>query len=196
MDKCRKCRKFGTKLFLKGSRCTSPNCSFTRRNYRPGAHGSKKTSPRKSEYGLQLIEKQKAKAEYGLREKQFVRFFQKASKSKVATGEELISLLELRFDNVVYRLGLAQSRAQARQIIAHRKLKLNERIVNIPSVILKPKDKISPINKEVVKPVKTTIPKWLKLDPKTLSGEVLRKPLRSEIETDIDEQLVIEFYSR
>lgn len=193
---CEKCRKFGTKLFLKGDRCLAAKCSFTRRNYRPGAHGAKKGSPRKSEYGQQLLAKQKAKAEYGLRERGFSKIFRLASKSRENTGEELLRLLERRLDNIVYRLGWATSRAQARQMTNHGHFRLNDKLVNIPSIVLKPKDKITPVKKETIKPGKVNIPKWLKLDHKALAAEVLRQPNREEIETDIDEQLIIEFYSR
>lgn len=194
MDKCRQCRKFGAKLFLKGSRCTSPNCSLTRRNYQPGAHGAKGAS-RKSEYGIQLLEKQKAKAEYGLRERQFVKIFKNAMRAKENTGEELLRLLELRLDNIVYRLGWASSRSEARQLVGHRKIKLNGKIVNIPSIFLKSQDKISSVS-AANKQNKVNSPKWLNADLKKLEAEVLHIPSRAEIETDIDEQLIIEFYSR
>lgn len=195
-DACTKCRKFGAKLFLKGDRCLSAKCSFTRRNYQPGAHGAKKGSRRKSEYGQQLLAKQKAKAEYGLREREFSKIFRLASKSRENTGEELLRLLEMRLDNIVYRLGWATSRAQGRQMTSHGHFKLNDKPVNVPSIVLKPKDKITPVKKETIKPTKVDIPQCLKLDPKALSAEVLRQPNREEIETDIDEQLIIEFYSR
>lgn len=195
-DKCRQCRKFGAKLFLKGQRCLSPKCSFTRRNYAPGSHSVKARIPRKSEYGTQLFEKQKAKAEYGLRERQFAKTFGQATRAKVATGEELLKLLELRLDNVVYRLGWASSRAQARQLVLHRKIKLNDKIANIPSISLKAQDAIAPKDKSAISPIKMAIPKWLKQDSKELKAEVVRLPERGEIESDIDEQLIIEFYSR
>lgn len=191
---CRKCREHGTKLFLKGVRCTTPKCAFTRRSYRPGLQGPKTANPRKSEYGLQLLEKQKAKAEYGLRERQFAKTFNKAGRSKAATGEVLLSLLEERLDNVIYRLGWAVSRAQARQLVSHRNFTLNGKIVNIPSMQVKPKDVIKP--RKTIAASKTTVPKWLKLDPKNMTAEVLTYPARAEIETDLDEQLIIEFYSR
>jgi len=196
MDKCTKCRKFGVKLFLKGDRCNSPKCAITRRNYRPGAHGPKQGNLRKSEYGLQLLEKQKMKAEYGLRERQFVNIFHKAAKSRTNTAHELFKILEMRLDNIVYRLGWAASRAQARQFVNHRKFKLNEKIVNIPSTVLKPKDIITPVNKDFIKPVKVNIPQWIKVDAKDLKAEILDYPKLEEIETDIDSQLIIEFYSR
>ena len=196
MDKCTKCRKFGVKLFLKGDRCNSPKCAITRRNYRPGAHGAKHANLRKSEYGLQLLEKQKIKSEYGLRERQFANIFRKASKSRTNTGEELFRILEMRFDNIIYRLGWAASRAQARQFVSHRHFKINDKITNIPSKVLKPKDEITPVDKDFIKPVKVNIPKWLKVDAKQFKAEVIDLPKLEEIETDIDSQLIIEFYSR
>jgi len=196
MDACRKCRKFGAKLFLKGERCVTPKCSFTRRNYPPGSHGGKKTMRRKSEYGLQLAEKQKAKAEYGLRERNFSKIFRLASRSRENTGEELLRLLEMRLDTIVYRLGWAASLKQARQLVGHRKFKINEKMVNIPSKVLQEKDKITPVKKEAISPNKVTLPKWLKADAKNMIAEVLRLPAHQEIESDLDEQLIIEFYSR
>ena len=195
-NQCRQCRKFGTKLFLKGERCLSPKCAFTRRNYAPGSRGAKVRPPRRSEYGIQLLEKQKAKIEYGLRERQFSKIFKNASKSKTATGAELLKLLETRLDNVVYRLGWAASRPEARQLVLHRKIKLNDKIANIPSITLKPKDIVFPKDKSSIKPIKAIVPKWLKLNTKELKAEILRLPERNEIESDIDEQLIIEFYSR
>lgn len=195
MDKCSKCRKFGAKLFLKGERCLSAKCPFTRRSYQPGAHGLKQ-NVRRSEYGLELQEKQKAKTEYNLREKGFRQIFRRASKSRQATGEELLRLLEMRLDNVVYRLGWAFSRRQARQLVSHRKIKINDKIVNIPSAVLKPKDKISLIEAMTANVAKTNIPQWLKYDSKKKIAEVLHRPLREEIETDLDEQKILEFYSR
>lgn len=194
--KCRQCRKFGTKLFLKGARCLLPNCSFTRRNYAPGVQGVKGRMPRRSEYGIQLFEKQKAKAIYGMRERQFAKFFRNAAKSKTATGEQLLRLLEKRFDNVVYRLGWANSRKQARQLVSHQKIKLNDKIVNIPSIILKPKDILESIATDESMLSKSVVPAWLKSDQKKLQARVLREPKMEEIESDIDKQLIVEFYSR
>ncbi|MEK7142734.1 MAG: 30S ribosomal protein S4 [Patescibacteria group bacterium] len=196
MDKCRECRKYQTKLFLKGQRCTTPKCSVTRRNYKPGIFGPKKTSSRKSEYGLQLLEKQKAKTEYGLRERQFANLFNKAASSRFSTQEELLSLLESRLDNVVYRLGWALSRRQARQIVSHRKIKINNSVVNIPSRILKANDIISTVEKEIKPVTDIKLPKWLKLDLKNNQAQFLGKPNRGDIESDLDEQLIVEFYSR
>ena len=196
MDKCTKCRKFRAKLFLKGDRCNTPNCALTRRNYPPGAHGTKKSNPRKSEYGLQLVEKQKAKAEYGLREKQFVNIFKRASKSAKNTGEQLFRLLEIRLDNIVYRLGWGVSRAQARQLVLHRKIQVNGKISNIPSLTVKSGDVISPVSKDLVKPSKVKIPNWIKVDEKSLKAEIKSLPTREDFDTDINDQLIIEFYSR
>lgn len=195
-DKCRQCRRFGTKLFLKGSRCLTPKCSVTRRTYGPGLQGAKGKMSRKSEYGLELQEKQKAKIEYNLRERSFAKIFNQAARAKTTTGEELLKLLEMRLDNVVYRLGWASSRKQARQLVLHRKIKLNDRIVNIGSITLKAKDKIAPVTKAAIFPVKAVVPGWLKLDEKKFIAEVVNEPKREEIESDIDEQLIIEFYSR
>jgi small subunit ribosomal protein S4 len=194
INACTICRKFGVKLFLKGSRCTSPKCALTRRNYKPGQHGPKGGKQRQSEYGIQLAEKQKAKAEYGMREKQFRRIFKTASKSRQNTGEELLKLLETRLDNIVYRLGWATSRSQAKQLVTHNNFKVNGKVVNIPSANLKEKDVIT-LNKKISLN-KTNIPKWLKLETKTSQAQVLRQPTREEIESDLDEQLIIEFYSR
>lgn len=193
---CRECRKFGGKLFLKGPRCLSPKCAFTRRSYAPGSRGAKVKTLRRSEYGSQLFEKQKAKAEYGLRERQFVNFFRRASRSKAATGEEFLRLLEKRLDNIIYRVGWAASRKQARQLVGHRKIKLNGKITDIASVILKPGDIVTPKEKTSVIPVKAVVPKWLKLETKELKAEVLREPKREEMDVDLDEQKISEFYSR
>lgn len=196
MNKCRECRKFGEKLLSKGERCSSPKCALVKRNYQPGSHAQSRRS-KKSEYGLQLAEKQKAKCEYGLREKQFRLTFQKAASSKEATGEAMIKLLESRLDNVVYRLGWACSRVQARQLVNHGHIKVNDRVVDIPSFIVKIKDIIEPANSEIVK--KTLVegskaPSWIKA--KGMKAEIANLPVRDEIETSIDEQLVVEFYSR
>ncbi|MDO8686783.1 MAG: 30S ribosomal protein S4 [Candidatus Berkelbacteria bacterium] len=200
---CRECRKHGEKLFLKGSRCLSPMCGLARRQNAPGAPALKgKQQPRrrkKSEYGLQLQEKQKAKTEYGLREKQFSNIVSKASRAKEATGEAILVNLELRLDNCVYRLGFATSRTQARQLVNHGHVKVNDKIVDIPSYKLKEKDKIEAVNPEIIKnalSAKINPPSWLKLDKKTLVGEIESLPKREQIETSIDEQLVVEYYSR
>jgi len=195
-NKCRTCRKFGEKLFLKGERCSSVKCEIVKRNFGPGAHGGARRG-KKSEYGLQLQEKQKAKAEYGLREKQFALTFEKASKSKDATGEALLKTLETRLDNVVFRLGWAASRSQARQIVNHGHIKINDKSVDIPSYQVKVDDVITPADNELIKKnmiEKPIVPSWLKV--KAFKAEVVNTPTREEIETSIDEQLVVEFYSR
>lgn len=195
-NNCRECRKFGEKLFLKGERCSSPKCALTKRNYQPGDHGQGRRG-KKSEYGLQLAEKQKAKAEYGLREQQFRLTFKKAANSKDATGEAMLKLLESRLDNVIYRLGWANSRAQARQLVNHGHIKVNDRVVDIPSYIVKIKEIIEPADSEIIKKTlveKAKTPSWIRA--KGMKAEITNIPVRDEIETSIDEQLVVEFYSR
>lgn len=195
-NKCRTCRKFGEKLFLKGERCTSPKCEIVKRNYAPGAHGGARRG-KKSEYGLQLQEKQKAKSEYGLREKQFALTFAQASRSKEVTGEAMLKILETRLDNVVYRAGWATSRDQARQLVNHGHIKVNDKVVDIPSYQVKIKDIIEPADLEVIKKTmveKAQVPAWLKV--KANKAEVANLPTREDIDTSIDEQLVVEFYSR
>lgn len=196
MDKCTQCRRFGAKLFLKGERCFTPKCAFTRRNYKPGGQGPKARVARKSEYGLQLVEKQKAKAEYGLRERSFARLFLEASRAKENTGEQLFRLLETRLDNCVYRLGWATSRDQARQFVLHRKIKVNDKIVNIPSAQVKVDDVVMPADTKTVKQSKVSVPAWLKLDEKKMQGKIEHLPEKDEVETGLDDQLIIEFYSR
>lgn len=191
---CKKCRREGKKLFLKGSRCNSSKCSYTRRSYSPGAHGMV-VNKKLSEYAKQLREKQKAKTIYGIREKSFKNYYLKASKSKQSTGEKLLEDLERRLDNVIYQSGLAVSRKQAKQIISHNKILVNGRKVNIPSYKVKAKDIISVSNFDT-KPVNAEVPLWLKFDKRSLKIEVTNIPSRSEIKTDIDEQLIVEFYSR
>jgi small subunit ribosomal protein S4 len=193
---CRQCRKFGTKLFLKGSRCLGPKCSLTRRTYAPGSHGNQKRQPRKSEYGIQLQAKQQAKSEFGLRERQFKRYFENASKSKTATGEKILEQLETRIDNVIYRLGWAVSRAQSRQLVLHGNIKINNKKINIPSLQVKPKDIIEPKNKQKIEVNKVIIPNWLKFDRKNFQAEIIKTPQRKDMDTTIDEQLIVEFYSK
>lgn len=177
-----------------------------RRNYPPGQHGLRRGA-KLSEYGTQMHEKQKAKYTYGLLERQFRRYYREADKKSGMTGENLMKSLELRLDNVVYRLGLAASRAQARQAVSHGHVKVNGRKVDIPSAAVKPEDKIElsdayrkalaerrEQDKEAVK--EAEVPSWLKLDSKALTGQVLQVPERSEIDAAINEQLIVEFYSR
>lgn len=194
---CKQCRRAGTKLFLKGEKCFSPKCPMVKRKYPPGVHGPKGI-PRISEYGLQLQEKQKTKRIYGLNESQFKKYYLKALKKKGQTGEELIRLLESRLDNVVFRLGLASSRRQARQIVSHGHIKVNKRVVNIPSYQVKKGDLIA-IKEESKKKTffvnlvkiidQKKPPSWLKLDTKKLTAEVISYPTSKELEH-------LEFYSK
>ena len=192
---CKRCRREGSKLFLKGGRCLTPKCSFGKRSYAPGANSS--TRPSKlSDYGIQLREKQKTKTIYKIREKQFKNYFIKASKSKEASGEKLMQFLESRLDNVVYKLGFSSSSRHARQLVQHKKIKVNGKVVDIPSYALSEKDKIEVVDREGYKLHKSEIPIWLKLDKGKLIGEVIKVPSRKDIVSDINEDLIVEFYSR
>jgi len=200
---CRMCRREGTKLFLKGDRCYSDKCAFNRRPVPPGQHGQGRRKV--SEYGLQLREKQKMRRAYGLLEKQFRLYFNKASRMKgLTTGDALLQLLELRLDNVVYRLGLAVSRAQARQLTLHRHILVNGARVNIPSYQVQPGDVITvkegSQNVDIFKAVKengvSNVPKWLEMDANKLSGKVLAKPERDDVDLTLEEHLVVEYYSK
>lgn len=191
-DKCRVCRHVGEKLFLKGDKCNLPSCPFEKRPYQPG-HTGPRTRPRKlSDYSKQLLEKQKARAIYGVSEKQMANYFAEARKTRHATGLELMKLLESRADNVVYRLGWAESRADARQIVAHGKIKINKRKVKSPSINMKSGDTLTldRANKEI----KREVPAWLKV--KALEGQVVGEPIVEEALTSIDQQLIIEYYSK
>lgn len=198
---CRLCRREGQKLFLKGDRCYGAKCALERKNYAPGQHGQgrKKTS----EYGLQLREKQKAKRFYGLQETQFRNLFEKAASRKGVTGDNLLILLESRLDNVVYRLGLASSRKEARQLIVHSHFTLNGKKVNSPGLEVKAGDVIkvkeksqsSPKFKEI-KDMQITVPFWLTVDTEKLEGKVVALPTRADIDTPIAEHLIVELYSK
>lgn len=204
---CKLCRREGEKLFLKGTRCTSPKCPFERRSYPPGVHGrmSQFRRRRPSDYSLQLREKQKARRIYGVMERQFQRYFREAARRPGLTGETLLSMLESRLDNVVYRLGFADSRAQARQLVAHGHFVVNGRRTNIPSYIVKPHDVIAVREgsrkrnyfKERLEQLDmSAVPDWLSLDVRTLTARVLKIPSREEIAIPLKEQLIVEFYSR
>ena len=202
-EQCRICRREGQKLFLKGSRCYSDKCSITRRNYAPGQNGQKKSKI--SEYGTQLREKQKTKAFYGVGEKQFRKYFDMASTSKGKTGEVLLQILESRLDNVVYRLGLASSRAQARMLVTHGAFEVNGHKVDIPSYLVKAGDVISVReNKKDNSTLKINIeensarpvPAWLERDNEKLSGKVIRLSAREDIDLPIEEHLIVELYSK
>jgi len=202
-EQCRICRREGQKLFLKGSRCYSDKCSVTRRNYAPGQHGQKRT--KLSEYGNQLREKQKTKSFYGVSEKQFRKYFEIASNKKGITGENLLTILESRLDNVVYRLGLGASRPQARQIVTHGNIEVNGKKVDIASYLIKAGDVISireirkdnPVIKENVEANSARpIPEWLEFDREKLSAKVVRLANREDVDLPVEEHLIVELYSK
>ena len=198
---CRLCRREGQKLFLKGERCYSGKCAIEKRNYAPGQHGQGRSKV--SDYGLQLREKQKARRFYGLQEGQFRNLFEKAARKQGITGENLMILLETRLDNVIFRLGFASSRKEARQLVSHGHFTVNGKKVNIPSYAVKAGDVIkvkekstnSPKFKEV-KEMSITVPSWVSVDVEKLEGKVLSVPTREEIDTPIAEHLIVEFYSK
>ncbi len=198
---CKLCRREGQKLFLKGERCYSTKCALEKRNYAPGQHGQNRK--KQSEYGTQLREKQKAKRFYGMQETQFRNLFDKAAKLAGKTGENLLILLETRLDNVVFRLGFAASRKEARQLVTHGHFTVNGKKVDIPSLELKAGDVVavkekstkSPKFKEV-KEMQITVPAWLDVDVNKLQGKILAMPKREEIDTPIAEHLIVELYSK
>ena len=200
---CKLCRREKQKLFLKGQKCYTEKCPIEQRNYPPGQHGVSRRA-KISEYGVQLREKQKIKRLYGLLETQFRNYFEKANKTKGITGDNLVKLLESRLDNVVYRLGFASSRKQARQIITHRHITVNEHLVDIPSFILgagdviKIKDKSKKLDliHNSLKRAKDNTYSWLSIDKASLSGTFLQVPDRADVPLNANEQLVIELYSK
>jgi small subunit ribosomal protein S4 len=200
---CRLCRREGMKLYLKGERCYSEKCAITRRNYAPGQHGQRRPKP--SEYGLQLREKQKVKRIYGVLERQFRGYFGRADRRKGVTGENLLALLEQRLDSVVYRLGFASSRAQARQLVSHGHFLVNNRKVDIPSYLIKSGDVIQirersrtldPIKMALETIEQRGIPTWLELDKGEFKGIVHQVPTRDQLTIPIQEQLIVELYSK
>jgi small subunit ribosomal protein S4 len=199
---CRLCRREGTKLFLKGDRCYSDKCAVDRRAYAPGEHGQNRR--KLSEYGLQLREKQKARRLYGVMEKQFRRYFEEAERQKGVTGENLLRLLERRFDNVIYRLGFANSRPQARQLVLHGHFTINGSKVDIPSYLVKPGDEIavkdrsksSPIFQELRESGKASVPSWLECDLENLKARVVSMPEGEDLDVPIEAHLIVELYSR
>ena len=197
---CRLCRREKMKLFLKGPKCDSMKCPIERRPYPPGEHG--RDRPRESEYQIQLREKQKARRIYGLLEKQFRNLYEEANRNQGITGENLLRMLELRLDNVVYRLGLGASRKQARQLVSHRHFEVNGKTVNVPSYQLKPGDvlKVKPANGVVDVALEASkvrpVPGWLSFSAEEKSGKILARPDRHEMESGVEEQLIVEFYSR
>lgn len=200
---CRICRREGCKLFLKGDRCLSKKCAFERNSNIPGQHGNNNMKKRMSEYSIQLREKQKVKRAYNLLEKQFYAYYVKAAKSKGVTGSVMLSLIERRLDNVIYRLGLADSRAQARQYVNHGMFTLNGKNVDIPSISVKIGDVIAIRENKSNKPMfkdlrdmKIVTPKWLQMDINKLEGKVIALPERDDIDLNIRENLIIELYSK
>jgi small subunit ribosomal protein S4 len=200
---CRLCRREGTKLFLKGTRCYSKKCSFERRPTPPGQHGVRRR--KMGDFGIQLREKQKVRRVYGVLERQFQNYFETAENSDGITGENLLRRLETRLDNVVYRLGFATSRAQARQLVTHGHFAVNGVATNVPSYEVKLNDKVevreSRRGREAFKVVKETLrshqaPEWLSLDAANLAGTVASLPRRDQMPLDLAEQLVVEYYSR
>jgi small subunit ribosomal protein S4 len=199
--KCRICRREGMKLFLKGERCLTEKCAIERRSYPPGEHGRGRI--KQSEYLLQLREKQKARRYYGLLEKQFRNYYEKAAKQQGITGEVLLRMLELRLDNVVYRLGFAASRSQARQLVRHGHFQVNGRRVNIPSfqvradqiISTRPGSSAEQVIRDATDLTASVAP-WLQADHDNLTGKVLRAPERTEIDTPVQEQLIVELYSK
>ena len=198
---CRQCRREGCKLFLKGERCTSKKCAMERRPVVPGQHGAARK--RVTQYGTQLREKQKVKRAYGVLEKQFREYYEEAERMKGVTGENMLSLIERRLDNVVYRMGIGSSRSESRQIVNHGHITVNGKRVNIPSFSVKVGDVIAvKENKrdlemfKALKGMKIVMPKWLEFNSEKLEGKVLALPTREDIDLNIQEHLIIELYSR
>jgi small subunit ribosomal protein S4 len=199
---CRQCRREGIKLFLKGSRCFGEKCAIERRNYPPGQHGLSRT--KLTNYGIQLREKQKAKRIYGVLESQFRKYFQWAESQKGVTGENLLRLLELRLDNVVYRLGFAASRRESRQMVAHGHFQVNGRKVTVPSFLakvgdvveLRPTSKMGPRVDDNANAGRGQIPQWLEVDVNAKRGVIRSLPLREDIQLPVSEQLIVELYSK
>ena len=200
---CRLCRREGQKLFLKGERCYSDKCAIARRQYAPGQHGQNRKKV--SEYGLQLREKQKAKRYYGVLESQFAKYFEMADRKAGVTGESLLAILESRFDNIIYRLGFADSRKEARQLVLHNHFTVNGKKANIPSMLLKAGDVIavsegSKTNEKIKAIIEANsarpVPKWLDSDRNTMTGRYVELPKREDIDLEIAEHLIVELYSK
>lgn len=200
---CRLCRREGEKLYLKGERCTTNKCSVSRRGYAPGQHGQSRK--KLSEYGIQLREKQKARRYYGVLESQFRKYFAMAVKKKGITGDNLLQILELRLDNVVYRMGLAASRPEARQLVRHGHFTVNGNKVDIPSYLIKLGDVIAVNEKSVSSPKMKDnkelaegkpSPKWLEYDADNMTAKVVALPLREDIDLPLKESLIVELYSK
>jgi small subunit ribosomal protein S4 len=201
---CKKCRRSGVKLFLRGDRCFTPKCAMVKKPYPPGAHG-KKRRPALSEYGSQLAEKQKLRKIYNINEAQLKKYFSEASKAKGVATEILLAKLETRIDNVIFRLGFAESRAKARQIVSHGHILLNDKKIDIPSIHVKKGDTIKIKKSSFAKPLfsgliaklkKFNPPTWLSLDKDNLVAGVLSSPSKEDIESNADLQMIVEYYSR
>ena len=198
---CKLCRREGAKLFLKGERCSTKKCAMDRRPVAPGMHGV--TRKKASEYNVQLREKQKVKRAYGLLEKQFRAYYEEAERLNGVTGENMLALIEKRLDNVVYRMGIGSSRAQSRQIVNHGLITVNGKTVDIPSYQVKPGDVIAvkenkkenALFKEL-RGAKIVMPKWVEFDTENFTGKILDNPKREDIDLNINEQLIIELYSK
>ena len=202
---CRRCRYLGEKLMLKGERCSTPKCPLERRNTPPGQHSLARRRRRVSDMGLRLREKQKARFCYGILERQFRRFYAEAARTPGITGDNLFVLLERRLDNVVYRLGFADSRAQSRQVVRHGHILINERKVDIPSYLIKLGDVIkwreaskkTEYYKRLIEEIKgKLVPGWLSLNEENLTGTVLNLPAKDDIEISFDRKAIVEYYSR
>ena len=200
---CRQCRREGVKLFSKGERCYTEKCALSRRTGAPGQHGAARKKV--GEYGKQLREKQKAKRYYGIPEKQFRTYFEKADKKEGMTGENLLTLIERRFDNVVFRMGMGESRRDARQLVVHGHFLVNGKKANIPSMILKQGDvisvketsKSSPKFKSLVENIDNRqVPAWIEVDKENLTAKITRLPVREDIDFEFHEQLIVELYSK
>ena len=201
---CKKCRRSGIKLFLRGERCFTPKCAMIKKPYPPGTHG-KKRKPALSEYGSQLAEKQKLRKIYNISEAQLKKYFSIASKSRGVVTEVLLARLETRIDNVIFRLGFAESRAKARQIVSHAHILLNDKKIDIPSIRVEKGDTIKIKKSSFTKPLfnglvtklkKYNPPVWLSLDKESLSANVLTTPSKDDIDNNVDLQMIVEYYSR
>ena len=200
---CRQCRREGEKLFLKGTRCYTHRCAIERRSYAPGQHGAKPT--KLSGFGIQMREKQKVKRMYGLLERQFRIYFNQSARKTGVTGTMLLQMLECRLDNVLYQLGFATSRKEARQIVGHGFVFVNDRMVNIPSFQVKPNDEVTlkfkatgekNVKENIEASKDRVVPAWLEVDRDHYKGKILRLPQREDIPSNINEQLIVELYSK
>ena len=203
---CKQCRREGQKLFLKGTKCFTEKCPIERRNYAPGQHGQALARRRKtSDYAQQLREKQKVKRIYGVSERYFKNLFERAAQQSGLTGENLLVGLEQRLDNIVYRMGFGASRRQARQLVRHGHVQVNGRAVDVPSAVVKPGDevRVAPKSKDIV-PVQAALEsktrpdvvRWLAVDPETRTGRMVERPSRADIPLAVQEQLIVELYSK